>query len=50
MVAYGIRHSNAVKSNDVTNIVKIEQSAYESLVGTGTEDPNTLYIVVPDSE
>lgn len=35
--------------NTIQNIVKKEQSEYDTLVNNSQVDPNTLYIIVPDS-
>lgn len=38
--------ANKVSSTDVTNIVKITQTAYDALVSDGTVDANTFYIII----
>ena len=38
--------ANKVSSTDVTNIVKITQTAYDALVSGGTVDANTFYIII----
>lgn len=42
--------ANIVTSTDIKRMVKIEQSAYDSLVSGGTVDETTFYIIVPDSQ
>tara|TARA_B110000483_G_C17691774_1_gene349755 strand:+ start:229 stop:474 length:246 start_codon:yes stop_codon:yes gene_type:complete len=37
--------SGRVKSDDVTNLVKLTTSQYEALVTASTVDANTLYII-----
>lgn len=49
-----IDYANTVHTKDdgfglIKNIMKIEQSAYDALVNDGITDPETLYVVVPDS-
>lgn len=49
-----IEYANTVHTKDdgfglIKNIMKIEQSAYDALVNDGITDPETLYVVVPDS-
>lgn len=38
--------ANKVSSTDITNIVKITQTAYDALVSGGTVDANTFYIII----
>lgn len=42
--------ASAVMSQDIRNIVKIEQTAYDTLVAQSATSQTTLYVVVPDAQ
>lgn len=43
-------NTNKVAGNGIANIMRIEQTAYNTLVAQSATTPTTLYVVVPDSQ